>query len=176
AGVTAPGYNRIAGASAVGYNDACIKHLRRLERVWVDAPLYFLTTCTHLRKPILTSEPVARILVKEWRDARARHGWVIGRYVGMLDHVHFFCAPEPEAKLLSAFVGSWKEWTSKAMKRSLISLTESVWQEEFFDHILRSGESYAQKWNYVRENLIRAGLVEKADDWPWQGEIDELQL
>ena len=71
----------------------------------MDAPIYFLTTCTHLRKSILTSELVAQILVKEWRDARTRHGLVIGRYVIMPDHVHFFCAPEPEAKALSAFVG-----------------------------------------------------------------------
>lgn len=141
----------------------------------MNAPIYFLTTCTHLRKPILTSEPVARFLIKDWREARVRHGWGIGRYVIMPDHVHFFCAPAPEAKLLSTFVGSWKEWTSKAIKRSL-GLTGSVWQEEFFDHILRSGESYAQKWEYVRENPTRAGLVERSDDWPWQGEIEELRL
>ena len=49
-------------------------------------------------------------------------------------------------------------------------------QEEFFDHLLRSRESYAEKWDYVRENPTRAGLLMKADDWPWQGEIDELRL
>ena len=32
-------------------------------------------------------------------------------------------------------------------------------QEGFFDHLLRSYESYAQKWEYVRENPVRAGLV-----------------
>lgn len=89
--------------------------------------------------------------------------------------MRFFCALEPEAKLLSVFVGSWKEWTSKAIKRAL-GLPHRVWQEEFFDHVLRSNESYAQKWDYVRENPTRAGLVEHADDWPWQGEIEELRL
>ena len=52
----------------------------------------------------------------------------------------------------------------------------NVWQEEFFDHVLRSGESYSQKWNYVKENPVRAGLVKNADDWPWQGEIETLSL
>jgi putative transposase len=41
----------------------------------------------------------------------------------------------------------------------------------FFDPVLRSNESYGQKWNYGRENPVRAGLVEKAQDWPYQGEI-----
>ena len=46
-----------------------------------------------------------------------------------------------------------------------------IWQRRFFDHVLRSDESYAQKWNYVRENPIRAGLVTVAEDWRYSGEI-----
>jgi hypothetical protein len=52
----------------------------------------------------------------------------------------------------------------------------TLWQREFFDHILRSNESYAEKWNYVRENPVRAGLVQSADDWPYAGEIETLTL
>ena len=46
-----------------------------------------------------------------------------------------------------------------------------VWQRGFFDHVIRHSESYAAKWNYVRDNPVRAGLVSDADDWPFQGEI-----
>jgi REP element-mobilizing transposase RayT len=46
-----------------------------------------------------------------------------------------------------------------------------VWQRRFFDHVLRNEESYAQKWEYVRENPVRAGLVANANDWPYAGEI-----
>jgi REP-associated tyrosine transposase len=35
----------------------------------------------------------------------------------------------------------------------------------------RSDESYEQKWNYVRENPVRAGFAKNADDWPYAGEI-----
>jgi hypothetical protein len=45
-----------------------------------------------------------------------------------------------------------------------------LWQPGFFDHVLRSDESYAEKWNDVRENPVRA-LVQTADDWPYQSEI-----
>jgi hypothetical protein len=41
----------------------------------------------------------------------------------------------------------------------------------FFDHVLRSDESYLEKWNYVRENPVRAGLAKSAEQWPYQGEI-----
>jgi putative transposase len=58
-------------------------------------------------------------LVREWHSSHPRHGWAIGRYVIMPDHLHFFCAPELDAKPLPVFIGFWKEWTSKGIKQSL---------------------------------------------------------
>jgi REP element-mobilizing transposase RayT len=46
-----------------------------------------------------------------------------------------------------------------------------LWQPGFFDHILRNDESYSEKCEYVRENPVRAGLVQQAEDWPYQGEF-----
>lgn len=151
------------------------KHLRRLQRVWIDSPIYFVTTCAFKRRAILASKDVAEILVGEWRNARDRHGWAIGRYVIMPDHAHFFCSAELRAKALPPFMRAWKQWTSKWMVREL-NLSGTVWQEEFFDHVLRSSESYSQKWDYVKQNPVRAGLVKKSDEWPWQGEIELLML
>ena len=57
-----------------------------------------------------------------------------------------------------------------------LKLSRKIWQEEFFDHVLRSSESYSQKWDYVKENPVRAGLVSGSDEWPWQGEVESLTL
>jgi len=46
-----------------------------------------------------------------------------------------------------------------------------LWQPGFFDHLLRNDESYAQKWEYVRQNPVRAGLVDSAAAWRYQGKI-----
>jgi hypothetical protein len=51
------------------------------------------------------------------------------------------------------------------------SKLKSFWQPGFFDHLLRHDESYAEKWDYVWRNPVRAGLVAKPEDWPYQGEI-----
>jgi len=137
------------------------KHLRRLERVWIDWPIYFVTTCTLKRRSILASNEVAKILSDEWKNAHNRHGWAIGRYVIMPDHVHFFCSAELDAKTLPIFMQAWKQWTSKRMAREL-GFSGAVWQEEFFDHVLLSTESYSQKWDYVKQNPVRAGLIANA--------------
>ena len=49
------------------------------------------------------------------------------------------------------------------------------WQKGFFDHIIRSGESYSEKWSYVRENPVREGLVKDWSEWPFVGEIFDLE-
>ncbi len=54
--------------------------------------------------------------------------------------------------------------------------TDRLWQPGFFDHLIRANESYEQKWEYVLQNPVRAGLVEKWQDWPYQGEIEKIQV
>jgi putative transposase len=148
-------------------------HLKRLDRIWIENPIFFITACTHERRNILSNSQAAAILVEEWTIAKERYDWHIGRYVIMPDHVHFFCAPGNEAQDLSVFMKFWKEWTSKRIKKKC-GIEGHVWQREFFDHLLRSDESYVQKWDYVFNNPVRAGLAKEANDWHWQGEIEIL--
>jgi putative transposase len=154
------------------------KHLWRLDRVWIDDPIFFVTACTFRRRPILTQTAAADVLIDEWNCARVRHGWAIGSYVIMPDHVHFFCAPERDAKALPDFMREWKSWTSRRINAVLprpATAATTVWQHGLFDHLLRSDESYQEKWDYVRNNPVRAGLVKSPDDWPYFGRIESLE-
>jgi len=150
------------------------KHLTRLDRIYVAGePLYYITCCVLDRRPVLANPVSAEILAAAWREADVVHGWQIGRYVVMPDHVHFFASSLAErAKPLSKFMESWKRWTRRKMAERGIAFR---WQAEFFDHLLRNSESYSAKWDYVRLNPVRAGLVTTPDEWPYQGEIASLQ-
>jgi putative transposase len=149
------------------------KHLCRLGRVWTANPRYFVTICTEKRRAILADEHIVSVLRREWKSALERHGWAVGSYTVMPDHVHFFCTDGGSRTTLSEFIGKWKEWTAKAMKREA-GLDVRIWQKSFFDHLLRSSESYSEKWDYVRNNPVRAGLVAQPDDWPYSGHIHYL--
>ena len=152
------------------------RHLRRLDSVWIEPPIYFVTTCAKGRQALLARDDVAAILIDELWEARERHGWRVGRFVIMPDHLHLFCANDGSSgeAPLSRFIGSFKQWTAKRMMA--IGVPRPIWQKQFFDHLLRSPQSYDGKWAYVRENPVRAGLVAKAEDWPYAGEIEALEL
>jgi REP-associated tyrosine transposase len=92
----------------------------------------------------------------------------VGRYVLMPDHLHLFVQGGPDF-LLSQWIRIFKRTLGKTLSAN--GHQPDHWQRGFFDHLIRNCESYDQKWNYVRDNPVRAGLVTDPAAWPWQGEI-----
>ena len=147
------------------------ERLSRLDRIFAPSPIYFVTSCSFERKPILAAREVHETF--EGFISRAdQHGAYVGAFVIMPDHLHLFVALAQDQNL-SAWMKSLKNAISKALRKSGVSPPH--WQKGFFDHVLRSDESYAQKWEYVRENPVRAGLVERSAVWPYAGELWRLE-
>ena len=128
--------------------------------------IVFLTVCTKDRRPWLATDEVHALLRSVWTDASA---WLVGRYVLMPDHVHLFAAPGGAGIVFDNWV---KYWKSQFSKRHL-DVTHR-WQTDHFDRRLRDGENYEQKWEYVRTNPVRHGLVARVEDWPYHGELSPL--
>ena len=141
---------------------------RRLDIVFPRNPLYFVTCCTYRRRPYLANERVHASFVKFAQRAQIEFGIAVGRYVILPDHLHLFVSL-PDNIQLGDWIGTLKRFLAQAVEVS--DSSDPIWQRGFFDHVLRSGESYSQKWNYVRENPKRAGLISHADYWPYSGEI-----
>ena len=91
----------------------------------------------------------------------------------MPDHIHVFVATDDEKITLSEWMKSLKNAISKTLRLSGVDAPH--WEKTFFDHLLRSSESYTEKWSYVRENPVRAGLVQKAEEWLFMGEVFRLE-
>lgn len=131
--------------------------------------IVFVTVCAAGREPVLANQSAHRSL--QMAFSRADH-WIVGRYVVMPDHVHLFCAPGTwPAEPLSKWVGYWKRLFTLDIREQL---KDFRWQPNFWDTQLRTGESYSEKWAYVSQNPVRAGLVEIADDWLYSGELNQL--
>lgn len=145
--------------------------LGRLDRVFIDSPTYFVTACTDRRRKLLAHPAVHEALI-EFANRGAARGALVGRYVLMPDHIHAFVALDDEKITLGNWMKSLKNSLSKMLRTK--GIPGPHWQKTFFDHVLRSSESASEKWKYVYENPVRAGLVKEAEDWPFQGEIFQL--
>ena len=68
----------------------------------------------------------------------------------------------------------WVRYWKSAVVKSTGTGADYLWGKNFWDTQLRRGDSYAIKWEYVRGNPVRHGLVSRAEDWPYQGEVNLL--
>jgi putative transposase len=124
---------------------------------------------------LLATEAVHTAFISFSQRAYDEHGIAVGRYVIMPDHIHLFVCGSNDFEL-GRWMGMLKQCLEKAVPAPASSAGRRlqktpIWQRRFFDHVLRNEESYAQKWQYVRDNPVRAGFVDNADQWPYAGEI-----
>ena len=126
----------------------------------------FLTVCTENRKPWLTRVSVQDRLHAIWLQQAT--AWLVSDYLLMPDHLHLLCAPYELSVPIERWIAFWKNCFTRT------GLGLGKFQRSGFHHRLRHGESYQDKWQYVRENPQRAGLVKKAATWPYQGRVHDI--
>jgi REP element-mobilizing transposase RayT len=138
---------------------------------WEKRAIYFITFCIESRKSVLAN-------AQTWDICRAvfekLNKWRILFAIAMPDHLHILAAPASRDASISDFAKWFKRWFNEAYRTPNCHppLRESVatdwqWQEGCFDRLLRSDESLSEKWEYLRQNPVRAGLVEHSEDWPY---------
>ena len=132
---------------------------------WEQSVIYFVTICVADREPVLANEAVFqafKIAIAKLRD------WTLLAGILMPDHLHVMVSPiEDRHAKLGNFSAALKRW----MRRELNPCWQ--WQPGCFDRLLRSDESSRDKWQYVQQNPVRAGLVTDSEDWPYQIGLDE---
>ena len=136
-------------------------------------PFYFVTFNTYKRCHVL-ARPDVHETFRLFAKRAEEHDVALGRYVIMPDHIHLFVVIPPTRMTLREWIRALRTVLGKTLIS--IGLQKPHWQEGFFDHALRNSESYAQKWEYVRMNPVRAGLCKQPEDWPYQGEIVSISF
>ena len=115
--------------------------------------------------------------IPEARDAILQHclrdngkRYDLHATVVMPDHVHLLLTPLRDEKgwpySLPTILKQLKGTSARTINK-LLNSSGPVWQEESFDHVLRSQESLEEKLEYIRQNPVRRGLVKKPEDYKW---------
>jgi len=81
----------------------------------------------------------------------------------MPDHLHLLISPR--GTNLSEVLSAWKSYTGHLLRKD--GLVGSCWQRGFYDHALREEEDVQRAAEYIVNNPVRKGLVEKWRDYPF---------
>ncbi|HWA24306.1 MAG TPA: hypothetical protein VG734_01430 [Lacunisphaera sp.] len=136
------------------------RRLHHQTPTWVDSAAVF-----HIRVrttsefgSVPTDARIARALLESAAFYRQRATWHCHLFLIMPDHIHALLT-FPSNRDMRVIVGRWKGWQVRTLGIR--------WQENFFDHRIRSPQELQLKAKYIRENPVVKNLCPSAKDWPW---------
>lgn len=87
-------------------------------------------------------------------------------YVIMPEHVHLLVS-EPSHRSLAKAIQALKVSVYRKVTHLRIAPYAALWQKRYYDHNVRSHDSFVTKLRYIHRNPVKRGLCPKSEDWPW---------
>ena len=132
------------------------EHCRRMDRRLdsaTDGPLW------------LQDEKIAGIVVDSLQYAEQNLKlYELVSWVVMPNHAHVLLYPYTDLNRITKTV---KGFSGRKSNQTLGRTGEPFWQDESFDHWIRSRKDLEGTSIYIEQNPVKAGLVSSPDEWPW---------
>jgi putative DNA methylase len=113
----------------------------------------------HLREPRIGQFVEGAFLFFDGKRYRL-FAWVV-----MPNHVHVLIQLR-EGYPMHKIIHSWKSFTANEANK-LLGLKGPFWYHEYYDRFIRDQRHFDNAVRYIHENPVKAGLVEKPEDWPF---------
>ena len=121
--------------------------MKTLRRYYFENADYFITCVTYNREPLLIND--IDIFWDSWKDTKLK-AWVI-----LSDHFHVILNSRQNS--ISKIIHKFKITYSRLFRDKY--RTGRVWQNRFWDHIIRNQADYNNHVNYIHYNPVKHGLV-----------------
>ena len=147
-----------------------------------DTPALYITIVTKDRLPVFRTEQMKRVLCRALDEARQSAGILLFAYVIMIEHLHLLTdTPSTTSNVLRVIKGLTARRVIDSLKvnnhaASLAKLrhqprarnhSHSLWQTEKNVLPIFSEGMFMEKVNYIHQNPVRAGFVQRATDYRW---------
>jgi putative transposase len=160
-------------------------HRKRVKHFYDPGHCHELTFSAYRRQPLLTNDLWRTMLCQSIGRATKRHHYRIIAFVLMPEHVHLLVYPDAEAAGIDELLKAIKRPFSFRIKQLLVQsksrllerltirqrpgvTTFRFWQEgPGYDRNLTHAKSVLQAIDYLHNNPVRRGLVDRAVDWRW---------
>src|SRR5262249_464352 len=127
---------------------------------WQNSIIYFVTICVKDRCNVLATPEMFEAIKTTIPQLQK---WHVLAGVVMLDHIHWIVLPVENRELS---VGDFSHGFKRPLRKQ-VGAQSWEWQRGCFDRLPRSDDNLWSKWIYVKDNPVRHGLVQNADDWPY---------
>ncbi len=137
---------------------------------------HFITFSAYRRRRLLDHNQPKRFVLGVLNFVLEKHAGRCVGFVLMPDHVHALVWL-PKTHHLSPFMHEWKRQSSLRIRKwyrehathyaASFGEGDKFWQPKYYSFSIYGRGKLEEKLEYMHMNPVRAGLVEKAVDWPW---------
>lgn len=127
---------------------------------------YFVTICCAQRRRLFASSQAAKWIETQLLGAASRYRFRLHAWCVMPDHVHFLVEGSADGCDLMAFVRRFKQRTSLGWRTRA---AQTLWQRNFYEHILRRPEELSSIAAYIWSNPVRQGICDDPRRYPHSG-------
>ena len=127
--------------------------------------IYFITTVVHKRRKVFVNLNICRNIILQMKRFDDEGYIETIAWVIMPDHIHWLFELKSNNDLGSV-LKKFKGRSSRKLNL-LLGVKGSFWQHAYYDHALRSEEDIKKVARYIVANPLRAGLVERIEDYPY---------
>jgi putative transposase len=136
--------------------------MHNVKRYFEKGQIYFMTHVAYERRPILAENAdLLQCALSHHNNHKLfiLHAWVI-----LPDHLHFIIDPleNDPADLIKRIKLSFASNYRKRMNLR----GGRVWQNRFWDHIIRDQRDYDKHFDYIHYNPVKHSLAERPIDYP----------
>ena len=149
------------------------KNQRLAPELYTDANrVYFMTIRAFKHQSPFVRDDLNQAIVESLVGEQSRLNCTVFTYCLMPDHLHFLVSPSQDGSSVLVFTDRFK---GKTTYRSWqVGWQGKLWQPRYYDHIVRAEEDLLAIAEYILNNPVRKGLVERVEDWPWGGQVNPL--
>jgi putative transposase len=122
----------------------------------------------HLRR-----REIAELVVGALQDGQHKlQRYHLHAFVVMPNHIHLLVTPKV---LANRWLAPLKGFTAYRANALLGSHGQPFWQDESYDHLVRSDAEFDRIRAYIEQNPVSAGLVSDAEEYPWSSAASRLK-
>jgi len=137
-----------------------MKNLRRYHRLY---DICFTTNVTYDRNPILIDN--IDLFWKAVENTKSRTDFEIIAWVILPDHFHMIL--DPKHQDISRIIQRIKMSFAAYYRKENGLLSGRVWQNRFWDHIIRDDNDMQRHVDYVHFNPVKHGLAKSPFEWEY---------
>jgi REP element-mobilizing transposase RayT len=132
--------------------------------------IYSVTNCVQGRYPVFANPVHAQPVLDALIWLRGNRGLAVYAYCLMPDHLHLLIRPQGPLGLV---IKSLKKHTTRRVQE--LGRPGKLWQDNYYDRILRKSEDAMVVARYILENPVRKGLAAVPEEYRWSGLLDPME-